>query len=87
MTIRELNNELKKSGVSENKYFLHGLFGSTDDDNKVALTIKKGQNTDEYEVYYKELGEKHSSRTFNTEAEACEYILNKFKKNTRFFNP
>ena len=81
MTIEELNNELKRIGVSEDRYFLHGLFGSTDDNNKIALTIKKGKYIYEYEVHYKERGEKQSTQTFNSEAEACEYIFNKFKKN------
>jgi hypothetical protein len=81
MTIEELNSKLKEIGVSEDRYFLHGLFGSTDDNNKIALTIKKGQYKYEHEVYYKERGVKHSSRTFITETEACEYVLYKFKKN------
>lgn len=80
MTIAELNSELRNIGVSENRYYLHGLFGSTDDNDKIALTIKKGKFTIEYEVYYKERGEKHSERTFLTESEACEYLLYKIQE-------
>ena len=77
MTINELHNNLKEKGVSEDQYFLHGLFGSTDDNDKIALTIRKGKYGVEYETYYRERGEKHSSRTFTIENEACEYIYNK----------
>lgn len=80
MTIEELNSELKKIGVSNDKFYLHGLFGSTDDNDKIALTVKKGQYTAEYEVYYRERGEKHSSRTFTTEDEACKYLLHKIQE-------
>jgi len=80
MTIEELNNELKNLDVSEDRYYLQGLFGSTNDNDKIALTIRKGNYTIEYEVYYKERGEKHSTRTFTTETEACKYILNKIQE-------
>jgi hypothetical protein len=80
MTIEELNSELKRLGVSEDRYYLHGLFGSTDDNDKIALTIKKGQYSVEYEVYYRERSENHSSRTFTTETEACEYVLHKIQE-------
>ena len=77
MTISDLHNKLKEKGIIEDKYFLHGLFGSTDDNDKISLTIKQGQFGLEYETYYKERGEKHSIRTFTTEKEACEYIYKK----------
>lgn len=80
MTIKELNSELKKLGVSDNRYYLHELFGSTDDNDKIALTVKKGKYKVEYEVYYKERGEKHSSRTFTSETDACEYFLSKIQE-------
>ena len=80
MTIEELNSELKNIGVSDDRYYLHGLFGSTDDNDKIAMTIKMGKYTAEYEVYYRERGEKHSSRTFTNEKEACEYVLSQIMK-------
>ena len=80
MTIEELNSELKNLGVSDDRYYLHGLFGSTDDNDKIALTVKKGNYTIEYEIYYKERGEKHSSRTFTNESDACEYLFNKIQE-------
>jgi hypothetical protein len=76
MTIEELNSELKKLGVSDDRYYLHGLFGSADDNDKIALTVRKGKYTAEYEVYYKERGEKNSSRTLTTEDEASNMFLN-----------
>ncbi|GEM_PF-529182 len=80
MTVEELNNELKSLGVSDNRYYLNGLYGSTNDDNKIALTIKKGKYLIEYEVYYRERGERYSSQTFATEKEACEYLLNSIQE-------
>jgi hypothetical protein len=77
MTIFELHTKLKKDGINDDHYFLHGLYGSTDDNEKLALTIKKGKFTIEYETYFRERGEKHSIRTFNSEDEACEYIYKK----------
>jgi hypothetical protein len=77
MTIKELHKRLQEDGILEDQYFLHGLFGSSDDNDKIGLTIKKGQYGLEYETYYKERGEKHSIRTFATEKEACEYIYKK----------
>lgn len=80
MTIEKLNSELKKLGVSDDRYYLQGLFGSTDDNDKIALTIKMGKYTAEYEVYYRESGEKHSSRIFTNEKEACEYVLSQIQE-------
>jgi len=77
MTIKELHKRLEESGISEDQYFLHGLFGSNDDNDKIGLTIRQGQNGLEYETFYKERGEKHSIRTFTTEKEACEHIFKK----------
>jgi hypothetical protein len=77
MTISDLHIKLKEKGINEDQYFLHGLFGSTDDNEKLSLTIKKGKFTIEYETYFKERGEKHSIRTFYSEEDACEYIYKK----------
>lgn len=77
MTISDLHIKLNENGINEDQYFLNGLFGSTDDNEKLSLTIKKGKFTVEYETYFKERGEKHSIRTFNSEEEACEYIYKK----------
>lgn len=74
MTIKELYKRLQEAGVLEDQYFLNGLWGSADDNDKICLTIKRGKYCLEYETYYKERGEKHSTRTFNTEEEACDYI-------------
>lgn len=77
MTLSELHIKLSKKGISENKYFLHGLFGSTDDNDKIALSIRKRESKIEYETYYKERGEKHSIRIFEVENQACEFIYKK----------
>ena len=80
MTIKYLNKELKKLGVSDDKYYLHGLYGSTDDNEKLALAIKRGKYTIEYEVYYRERDEKYSKQLFTSETKACEYFLHKIQE-------
>lgn len=82
MTVEELHIELQKRNISDDKYYLQGLYGSTNDEDKIALNIKMGKYVAEYEVYYKERGEKHSERTFTAENDACEYILNKILEQT-----
>jgi hypothetical protein len=81
MTLLKLSNELKELGISQDKYYLHGLYGSTDDDNKLSLTIRKGAYSIGYEVYFKERGEKHSIRIFTDENEACQYLYMRLKEN------
>jgi hypothetical protein len=57
MTLKELYIKLQESGISEDKYYLHGLYGaSTNDDEKLSLVMRKGKYTLEYKVYYKERG-------------------------------
>ncbi len=84
MTIEQLNNKLTELKVPEVKYYLHEQYGSTNDQDKPALTIKRGKYTIEYEVYYKERGEVNSSRTFTTEDEACEYLFKQVVDNWTF---
>lgn len=84
MTIFELHKKLKNIGVPEAMYYLHGLYGSTDDNDKPALTINKGKYTIEYEVYFRERGEKSSIRIFTREDEACENILKYIVDNWTF---
>ena len=40
MTLAELHTKLKSNGIGEDQYFLHGLFGSTDDKDKTDLNMK-----------------------------------------------
>jgi hypothetical protein len=80
MTIKELHNKLTELKIPADQYYLHGLYGSTDDNDKVSLTMKRGKYTIEYEVYYRERGEKHSIQNFTDENDACNYILKKFTK-------
>jgi hypothetical protein len=77
MTLAELHNKLRELEIPENTYYLHGVYGSPDDNDKIALTIRKGKLFVEYEVYFKEKGEKQSTTTFMTEDDACQYIYRK----------
>ncbi|UWX55740.1 hypothetical protein NYZ99_04760 [Maribacter litopenaei] len=84
MTISELHNKLKDSGIPEDQYYLHGLFGSKNDNDKIALTIRNEPSGIKYETYYKERGEKHSVRIFQTENKACEFIYKKLNDEQTF---
>lgn len=75
MTISELYGQLQLLGIPEEWYYLHGLYGSTDDNDKIALVVK-GNNC---EVYFKERGQKQSEKIFQTEKEACNYLLKELK--------
>lgn len=77
MTLADLYKKLKESGIPDDRYFLHGLYGSTDDNKKMALVVKVGTYAVQYETYFRERGEKHSVRIFATESEACEYVYDK----------
>jgi hypothetical protein len=81
MTIQDLHIKLKTLGIPEDRYYLHGLYGSTNDDDKLSLIIRKGVYSVEYEVYFKERGEKHSIRIFTNEEEACQYLHKRLKDN------
>ena len=94
MTISDLNKKLKKIKIDENKYYLNGLFGSKDNTDKIALSIKKGKYGIEYETYFIEKGEKHSIKKFDSEKDACQFIyrkiiyqkiLSKINQNSDFF--
>lgn len=77
MTIKDLHKKLIDLKVPSDDYYLHGLYGSDSDDNKLGLTTKIGKYTIEYEVYYRERGEKHTVRLFTNESEACEHFLDR----------
>ena len=83
MTIQELHSKLKEAGISENTYYLHGIYGSLDDNDKIALTIRKGKIAVEYEVYFKEKGKKQSAKIFITEDEVCQCIYKKLSLDPR----
>ena len=74
MTIIDLAERLKDIGIPEMDYYLHGIYGSRDDNEKHSLTIKKGKYSSEYEVYFKEKGEKCSIETFLNEDKACRVL-------------
>ena len=80
MTIKELNKILQDIGVPANRYYLHGLYGSKDDNDKLALTLKKG----ECNVYFKEYGVKTVDLHFETEDKACEYLFKHIKDDWTF---
>lgn len=79
MTIAELHHRLGEWGVPAERYFLHGRYGSSNDNDKWGLTIKDGRYAREYEVYYRERGEKHSKITFTEEGDACDYLYKRIR--------
>ena len=85
MTIEELYNKLVELQIPEDRYYLHGLYGSSDDNDKIALTIRKGKHTIEYETYFKERGEKHSIRIFTNEDEVSNWLFKKLVDEHEFW--
>ncbi|MBS1780439.1 MAG: hypothetical protein JST70_13995 [Bacteroidetes bacterium] len=81
MTIKELYYNLKDLGLSEDRYYLHGLYGSLNDEDKLALVVIKGTHSFGYEIYFKERGEKRVLKTFTDESEACKYFYQRLKDN------
>lgn len=79
MTLAELHNKLQEIGVPSDRYYLHGLYGSSNDDEKVALSINKGKYFIEYEIYSMSRGQRTSISTFTEESKACEYLYKKIR--------
>ena len=75
MNFKRAYKELYKLGIPENKYYLNGLYGSTSDEERLSLIESRGKYTVEYEVYYRERGEKGSARTFTNEDQAIDYFI------------
>ena len=75
MTIKELHNRLIELQIPDDRYYLQGLYGSLDDNDKLALTIRRGKYSLEYEVYFKERGEKNFVRVFTDEDEVSDWFL------------
>lgn len=80
MELEDLHFKLKELGIPETDYYLHGLYGSTDDNDKIALTIVGGKHGLAYKVYFKEKGSVHSLERFFDKNEACLYIYQEFVK-------
>ncbi len=74
LKIFELHKRLQELGIQESQYYLHGLYGSTSDEERLSLTIRKNGNVVEYLTYFKERGEIHSERIFYNEEEACQHL-------------
>lgn len=70
MNRNELKNRLDEGRVPEWKY---NLSGRGIGDNQYVLEKKGGQ----WRVYYAERGSASQSRSFDTENEACDYLLEK----------
>ena len=79
MNIEDLYAELKTMAIPDSQIYLHGLYGSTDDNEKLALTIKMGKNRPIWEVYFRERGQINSLGQFNDEHSACQYYLKRCK--------
>lgn len=84
MTLEDLYIKLKEAGIPEDRYYLHGIYGSSDDNDKYALVIKRGKYTIIYEVYYRERGEKSSVKTFTDEDRAYQYIYRRITGDDEF---
>lgn len=84
MTIAELHNKLQELNIPIDRYYLHGLYGSIDDNDKIGLIMRRGKYTLEYEVYFKDRGKKTSSQIFTSEDQACNYLFKRIKDGWAF---
>lgn len=66
---------MKALGISEESYYLQGLYGSPTDDNKLALVLREENNSTKYEMYFKENGEKHVIQVFIDFDIAANYFI------------
>ena len=72
MTVNELSLVLQQLGVPEFLYFLH-----CDGLPNEAFCLAKRES---WVVYYSERGQRSGLRSFETESDACEYLLSKLKR-------
>ena len=79
MNLAELYKELKVLEIDDSQIYLHGLYGSKDDNDKLALLIKMGKHRPVWEIYHKERGQIGSVRKFFDEDSACQYYLRRAK--------
>jgi hypothetical protein len=75
MSLPDLYKKLIERGIAEDRFYLHGLYGSPDDNDKLSMVLKKGKYAIEYEIYFRERGEKHNIITFTEEDKACNYFF------------
>jgi hypothetical protein len=75
--IKSLHEKLLAHHIDEESYHLLGLFGSTNDDLKLSLNIKRGKYTIMFEIYSKDRSEKHILLETTDIDEACEYFFRK----------
>jgi hypothetical protein len=72
-----------KLGVPEEDYYLHGLYGSTSDNNKLAMIVKKVEYSVEYEIYYKGKGQKDVIQVFTDFDLTSDYFIKRLNKSRR----
>lgn len=75
MNFEQTYKELCQLEIPEDRYYLHGIYGSTSDEDRLALTAKQGEFTIEYEIYFRESGVIGSIRTFTNENQATDYFI------------
>ena len=73
--LEKLYFRLKALGIPEESYYLQGLYGSSTDDYKLALVMRKENNSIDYEMYFKENGEKHVIQVFTDFDIAANYFI------------
>ena len=84
MNIEELKKVLDKEGIKPIYYSLNGIRG--DQEDGTSILEKKGNK---WVYYYYERRGKFDLQYFDTEDEACKYILQILIRdpNTRIYNP
>jgi hypothetical protein len=85
MKIEQLYKKLTENNISSDKYYLHGLFGSSDDNERLGLKIFKDGNRIKCQIYFKERGQVTSSWDYDSEDEACEVMFQELKDEQTFW--
>lgn len=80
MTIEKMALKIKELNVPDTFYYINGIHGSTNDENKLAMRI----HANGYEIYHMEHGDKNMLGRFENESEACSYFFEKLKKSWDF---
>lgn len=83
LQLEKLYLKLTKLGTPEEDYYLHGLYGSTSDNNKLAMIVKKGEYFVEYEIYYKEKGQKDVIQVFTDFDLASDYFIKQLNQSRK----
>lgn len=75
MNFEELYKKLQELGIKDEKFYIMGIYGSDNDNEKLSIIQKKTTDGVIYEIYFKEKNEKNIIRVFNNKEEAFNFFI------------